>query len=95
MILLFPALSATSRIDHHSFIAIVAAFLGTANGACGLILKWRAELACAAIWWMTSVFACFGSEAQAMTVFLSAIFLAQIVFGIYAMSCEARSLRHV
>jgi hypothetical protein len=95
MILLFPALGLSGRIDHHSFIAIVAAMLGMANGACGLILKWRAELACALVWWATSVAVCFGSEQQVITLFLIAIFLAQIVFGIYAMRLDARRMRGV
>jgi hypothetical protein len=90
MLLLFPALSIAGRIDHHSFIAIVCAMLGVANGACGMILRWPAELACASVWWLASVFACFGSEQQTITVFLAAIFLCQFVFGIYAMLLEAR-----
>ena len=90
MLLLFPALSMTQRIDHHSFIAIVAAMLGLANGACGLILRWRTELVCAVVWWAASVLACFGSEQQMMAVFLIAILVCQIVFGAYAMVLDAR-----
>lgn len=93
MVLLFPTLSMVGKIDHHSFVALIAAFLGMANGSCGLILKWRAQLLCAVVWWTTTVLACFGSEAQLVTVFLTALFLCQIVFGVYAMSCEARALR--
>lgn len=90
MILLFPALSIAGRIDHHSFIAIVCSMLGVANGACGMILRWRAELASACVWWIASVLACLGSEQQTITVFLGAIFLCQFVFGAYAMALEAR-----
>ena len=93
MLLLFPALSIAGKIDNHSFIAIVAAFLGTANGACGVILKWRAELLTALVWWISSVLVCFGTEEQMMTIFLIAIFLCQIVFGVYAMISEARAHR--
>jgi hypothetical protein len=45
------------------------------------------------VWWVTSVVACFGSIAQLTVVFLAAIFLCQIVFGIYAMILEARRSR--
>jgi hypothetical protein len=93
MLLLFPALSFAGRIDHHSFIAIVCAMLGVSNGACGMILRWPAELASACVWWLASVLACFGSEQQTVTVFLAAIFLCQFVFGIYAMALEARRNR--
>ena len=89
MLLLFPALSIAGRIDHHSFIAIVCSMLSIANGACGMILHWRAELASACVWWIASVITCFGSEQQTITVFLVAIFLCQFVFGIYAMTLEA------
>jgi hypothetical protein len=93
MLLLFPALSVAGRLDMHAFAAIVAAMLGVANGASGLILRWKMQFACAVIWWITSVASCFGSDAQLAVVFLSALFLCQIVFGIYAMTLEARRRR--
>lgn len=94
MLILFPAFGISGRLDQHSFVAIVAAMLGVANVASGLILRWKAQLACGIVWWVTSVAACFGSLAQLTVVFLSAIFLCQIVFGIYAMVLESRRNRH-
>jgi hypothetical protein len=67
--------------------------LGVANGASGMILRWKAQIACAIVWWISSVAACFGSVAQLTTVFLVAIFVCQIVFGIYAMVLESRRHR--
>lgn len=90
MLLLFPAFAFSGRLDEHSFVAIVAAMLGAANGASGFILRWKAQFACAIVWWATAVAACFGSVAQLTIVFLTAIFLCQIVFGIYAMMLESR-----
>ena len=90
MILIFPALAISGRLDEHAFVAIVAGMLGIANGASAMILKWKAQGACAVIWWATSVAACFGSETQLTVVFLAALFLCQIVFGIYAMMRESR-----
>lgn len=92
MLVIFPALAAAERLDRHAFVAIVAAMLAVANGASGMILKWKAQIACAAVWWIASAVACFGSGAQLTVVFLAALFLCQIVFGIYAMICESRSL---
>jgi len=61
MLVLFPAFGASGRLDQHIFVAIVAAQLGVANVASGLILRWKAQLACGIVWWVTSVAACFGS----------------------------------
>lgn len=93
MLLLFPALSIAGRIDHHSFAAIVAAMMGAANAASSIILKWKAQFACAVVWWVATVAMCFGTEMQLLAVSVSTIFLCQIVFGIYAMISESRKQR--
>ena len=90
MMLIFPALSIAGRLDEHLFAALIAAMLAVANGASGMILKWKMQIGCGVVWWITSVAACFGSRAQLAAVFLTALFLCQIVFGIYAMVLEAR-----
>ncbi len=89
MLLLFPALGSSGRLEPHAFVAMIAAMLGFANGASGLILKWKMQFACAVVWWAASIAACFGSERQLMAVFLGALFFCQIVFGIYAMIRES------
>jgi hypothetical protein len=67
--------------------------LGLANGASGMIIRWKAQIAAAIVWWAATVAACFGSDNQCTVVFLVAIFFCQIVFGIYGMVCEARMRR--
>lgn len=90
MLLLFLALGLSRRLtDQHLFMAAMSAILGMANGASGLILRWKVQLACAVVWWVTAVATCFGSDAQSTIVFLVAIFLCQIVFGIYGLVSEA------
>lgn len=89
MCALFPALGFSGRLDSHVFLSAVSAILAMGNGASGLILRWRVQLACAIVWWATAVAACFGSETQSTIVFLVAVFLCQIVFGIYGMVAEA------
>lgn len=92
MVLLFPALGFTGKLsDQHIFFATVCAFLGFANGASGLILRWRMQMLCAAVWWATSVATCFGTENQSSVVFLVAVFFCQIVFGIYGMVSESKA----
>jgi hypothetical protein len=90
MLVVFPSLAISGRLDEHVFVALVGALLGTANGASGMVLRWKAQIASAVVWWVTSAAACFGSNTQLTAVFLTAIFLCQIVFGIYAMILESR-----
>jgi hypothetical protein len=90
MLLIFSALGFSARIDQHSFVAVLAAMLGAANAASGLILRWKMQIACALVWWAVSVASCFGSRTQVLALFLAAIFLCQIVFGVHAMIREAQ-----
>jgi hypothetical protein len=91
MFLLFLALGLSGRLtDLHLFVAVMSAILGMANAASGLILRWKIQLACAVVWWVTVLATCFGSDAQSIVVFLVAIFLCQIVFGIYGMIAEVQ-----
>ncbi|MGC1617872.1 MAG: hypothetical protein WA765_05235 [Candidatus Acidiferrum sp.] len=92
MFLLFLALGLSGRLtDLHLFLAVIAAILGLANGASALILRWKIQLACAAAWWVAAVATCFGSDAQSMAVILVAIFLCQIVFGIFGVIADAQA----
>ena len=93
MFLLFIAMGFSRRFEEHVFVAIVAAMLGGANATSGLLLRWKAQFACAVVWLATAIAACFVSEAQVTIVFLVAIFLCQIVFGVYAMLRDAQARR--
>lgn len=96
MFVLFLALGFSGRlVDNHIFVIELGTMLGTANAASSIILKWKAQFACAVVWWAASAAACFGTVAQTMIVLLVAIFFCQIVFGIYAMICDSRRLRQV
>jgi hypothetical protein len=94
MMTLMPALAISGRlVEPHGAIAVVCALLGMANGASGIVLKWRLQIACACVWWASSVVACFGSQTQTLVVFMVAIFFCQIVFGAFCMIAEAREAR--
>jgi len=93
MVLIFPALSFSGHVNWHIFVAIVAAMLGLVNGASGMLLRWKAQIATAYVWWAATVAACFGSDNQCSFVFVVAIFFCQIVFGVYGMVIEARERR--
>jgi hypothetical protein len=90
LFLLLMGLSLSGRYEAHVNVAIVGAMLAVANGASGIILKWKVQLACALVWLGTALAACFASEAQLAMMFLVAIFFCQIVFGIYGMVAESR-----
>lgn len=86
MFLLFFSLGLSGRLnDQHIFMAAISAVLGIANGASALFVRWRVQLACAVVWWITAVATCFGTGAESTIIFVVAIFLCQILFGIYAM----------
>jgi hypothetical protein len=87
------ALGLSGRFDMHVYMAIIGGMLAVANGASGLILQWKMQLVCAVVWLGAGVVGCFGSDTQVSIVFLGATFFCQIVFGVYAMVCDARRRR--
>ena len=81
---------ATGHVQQQVFVAVIGVMLGMANATSSLILRWKAQFACAVIWWAAAAASLFGTVDQSSKVFLVAIFLCQIVFGIYMMISEAR-----
>jgi hypothetical protein len=88
-ILMF-SLGISGRLELHVAVAIVGAMLGAANATSSIILKWKMQFGCAVVWWTATAVSCFISDNQAGVVFLVAIFICQIVFGIYGMVAESR-----
>ena len=87
--LLLP-MGLSGRADQQVCVAVVVTLLGTANAASGFLLKWKAQIACAIVWWLAATASLFGTVTQSSIAFLVAIFFCQIVFGIYAMILESR-----
>lgn len=93
--LLFVSLGVAGKLtDPHLFIALTSGMLGMANATSALILRWKVQFGCAIIWWATAIATCFGTESQATSVFLTAIFICQVAFGIYAMIRQRRAKLH-
>jgi hypothetical protein len=90
MFLLLLSASINGHMDQQTFVAVVAAMLGSANAASGILLRWKAQFACALVWWVTAVVSCFATQNQSAILGLVAIFLCQIVFGSYMMFSEFR-----
>jgi len=93
MFVLLVPLGLSGRADQQVCVAIVTGLLGTANAASGLLLKWKAQFACALVWWAAGAASLFGNATQSLIAFLVAIFFCQIAFGIYAMILESRERR--
>jgi hypothetical protein len=90
---LFCALGMNGLVrDAHVIFAILAAMLGMVNGASGILLRWKAQIACAVVWWAAAVACCYGDAVVLDTpvAFLVALFLCQIVFGVYCMMLDGR-----
>ena len=90
--LLLP-LGLSGRAEQQVILAVVMTLLGTANAASGMLLKWKAQIGCAVVWWLASAACLFGTETQSLIAFLVVIFICQILFGIYAMILESREQR--
>jgi hypothetical protein len=90
MFALLVPLGLSGRGDQQVCVAVVATLLGTANAASGILVKWKAQIACAVVWWLASAASLFGTITQSTIAFLAAIFFCQIVFGIDAMILESR-----
>ena len=88
--ILMVSLGYSGKLEAQASVAIVSAMLGMANATASMILKWKAQFACALVWRAATVAACFGTETQSSIVFLAAIFLCQIMFGIYCMIRESQ-----
>ena len=93
LFLLLLSLGLSGRYEGHTFVAIIGAMLGLVNMASAIVLRWKAQFACAAIWLASTVVACFGSDLATEIAFLAATFIGLIAFGIYAMICESRRRR--
>ncbi len=93
MFALLVPLGLSGRADQQVCVAVVTALLGMANAASGILLKWKAQMACAVVWWLAATASLFGTVTQSSIAFLVAIFFCQIVFGIYAMILESRGRR--
>ncbi|MGD0730521.1 MAG: hypothetical protein ABR956_04600 [Terracidiphilus sp.] len=92
---LLPSLGIGGHSTSNLVVAIIGTLLGTANAASSIILKWKLQFACALAWWALAVIASLGTTRQAFIALLVALFFCQIVFGGYAMWCEARERRQV
>ena len=90
MFILLDALGfSRMHVDVRIMVAVASTLIAAANAASSLILKWKLQFACAIVWWAVAVVSCYGTVNQSYIAFLIALFLCQIVFGIYLMIRES------
>lgn len=90
LFVVLSSLSLGGHVEQHTFVAIVGGMLGAANATSSMILRWRMQMVVALVWWTMAGVASVGSDQVTEIAFLSALFIGQIVFGIYCMVREAR-----
>ncbi|HEY6491109.1 MAG: hypothetical protein WCC26_05500 [Terracidiphilus sp.] len=90
MFVVLFALGWHGLLEQHVFMGILAAMLGSANAASSLILKWKAQFGCTLVWWIACAVCVSGTGTESNAALFVAIFVCQIVFGIYAMILESR-----
>lgn len=94
LFLVLMALGLSGRADLPLIVAIAGAMLAVANGVSSIVVRWKMQFICALVWLATAVGACFTTtNTQIAILSLTAIFFCQIIFGIYAMTLEARRRR--
>lgn len=86
--------SISGHFEIHSFFAAVEAFLGAANCASALILRWRVQFMVALVWWISAAATCFVGSVMVMPILVAATLLGPIGFGLYLMYCEQRDRRN-
>ncbi len=85
--------ASSGHAEQHVFLAMIETALGTANVTSGALLRWRVQMLVGIAWWVAAASTCFASIPQTGYIFLGAIFVCQILFGIYMMVGEARQRR--
>jgi hypothetical protein len=80
----------SGHYEAHTSAAAVEAFLGAANLASGIILRWKIQQAIAAMWWVAAAATFFLDMQGILIVLVVSILLGNIAFGVYLMIRETR-----
>lgn len=85
------ATSATGHWDTHASVAAIESFLGAANVASGIVLRWRVQTSVGILWWAAAIATCFVTVNQVGWIFIAMTILGMIGFGLYLMVLESRA----
>ncbi|MGC1781623.1 MAG: hypothetical protein WA708_03800 [Acidobacteriaceae bacterium] len=79
--------------EPHSYIAAVLLFIGAANCASSIALRWLGQFVVALLWWISAVVTCFVPVHWIIPIVLIDAFFGFLCFGIYLMIRESRDRR--
>jgi hypothetical protein len=86
----FPAIY-SGHFEAHAFMAAIEAMLGIAHFASGSALRWPTQMAVGGIWWVAAIASCFFPSSNGVAyIFLGAVLVCNIGFGVYLMIRESR-----
>ncbi len=85
------ATSATGHWETHASLAAIESFLGAANMASGILLRWRAQASVGILWWAAAIATCFVSANQVGWIFIAITVVGMIGFGLYLMVLESKA----
>jgi len=85
------ATSGAGHWDTHASLAAIECFLGAANMASGILLRWRVQASVGILWWAAAIATCFVSSNQVGWIFIAITLAGMIGFGLYLMILESRA----
>jgi len=74
--------------EPHLFLAGIEIFIGLANAASAVTLRWRPQFLVALVWWAAGVASCTVSVEHLIPVLIVATLIGNIGFGLYLMRRE-------
>jgi hypothetical protein len=84
------AASPSGLIAPRLFVALILLLLGSANMASGIVLRWRAQMAVGAVWWVASLVQVYAPPAVSAWFFAGTALVCEVGFGAWLMARERR-----
>lgn len=82
---------ATGHWETHTSLAAIEGFLGAANMASGILLRWRVQASVGILWWVAAIASCLVTANQAGWIFIAITVVGMVGFGLYLMLLESRA----
>lgn len=87
------SLAVSGHGEPHAYIAAIETLLGVANFSSAMVLRWRVQFLVAGIWWVSAIATCFVRVGLVLPIFLAALLIGMIGFGLYLMYSQRRDRR--
>lgn len=85
------ATASTGHWETHTSMATIESFLGAANMASGIILRWRTQAFVGVLWWAAAIATCLVPASQVDLIFIAITTVGMIGFGFYLMILELKA----